>query len=73
MFENLPKNEESSVFKSGSNKQLFFDALPNEFQRKEAIEIASNFKIGERSVGTFLKSCLGIYLTQPKTGFYEKV
>ena len=73
MFENLPKNEESSVFKSGSNKQLFFDALPNEFQRKEAIEIASKFKIGERSAGTFLKSCLGKYLTQPKIGFYEKI
>ena len=73
MFENLPKQEGNSVFKSGSNKQLFFDALPNEFQRKEAIEIANNFKIGERSVGTFLKSCLGKYLKQSKIGFYEKV
>lgn len=73
MFENLPKQEEGSVFKSGTNKQQFFNALPDKFQRKEAIEIAKNFNMSERSVGTFLKNCLGKYLTQPKTGFYEKV
>lgn len=73
MFENLPKNEESSVFKSGSNKHLFFDALPNEFQRKEAIELAKRFNIGERSVDTFLKACLGTYLELVKTGFYRKI
>ncbi|MGZ9676146.1 DUF3987 domain-containing protein [Flavobacterium sp. GNP001] len=72
MFENLPKQGEGGVFKSGQNKKLFFDALPNDFQRKDAIEIAKNFNISERSVATFLKSCLGQYLTQPKTGFYEK-
>lgn len=75
MFENLPKqeDEEQGPFKSGQNKKLFFDALPNTFQRKEAVEIAKKFSISERSVGTFLKSCLGTYLTQPKTGFYEKI
>lgn len=73
MFENLPKQEEGGVFKSGSNKKLFFEALPNHFQRKDAVEIAKNFNISERSVATFLKSCLGKYLTQPKTGFYEKM
>ena len=72
MFENLPKQGEQGPFKSGENKKLFYDALPNEFQRKDAIEIAKNFNISERSVATFLKSCLGQYLTQPKTGFYEK-
>lgn len=72
MFENLPKQEEGSIFKATQNKKLFFDALPNNFQRKEAVEIAKKFSISERSVGTFLKSCLGKYLTQPKTGFYEK-
>lgn len=75
MFENLPKqeDEEQGPFKSGQNKKLFFDALPQNFQRKEAVEIAKKFSISERSVGTFLKSCLGKYLTQPKTGFYEKI
>lgn len=73
MFTNLPKQGEQGPFKSGENKKKFFDALPNKFQRKEAIEIGKKFDIGERSVGNFLKSCLGKYLTQPKTGFYEKI
>ncbi|WP_157209284.1 DUF3987 domain-containing protein [Mariniflexile maritimum] len=72
MFENLPKQGEQSVFKSGQNKKLFFEALPNNFQRKEAIEIAKSFNISERSVGTFLKSCLGKFLDQPEYGFYRK-
>lgn len=72
MFTNLPKQGEQGPFKSGENKKKFFDALPDKFQRKEAIEIGKKFDIGERTVGNFLKSCLGKYLTQPKTGFYEK-
>ena len=72
MFENLPKQVEQGPFKSGQNKKLFYEALPNDFQRKEAVEIAKNFNISERSVATFLKSCVGKYLMQPKTGFYRK-
>jgi hypothetical protein len=73
MFENLPKQEGGGIFKSGENKKLFYDALPNNFQRKEAVEIAKNFSISERSVGTFLKSCLGRFLEQPEYGFYRKI
>jgi hypothetical protein len=73
MFENLPKQGEQGPFKSGENKKLFYDALPNEFQRKEAVEIGKRFNMSERSVDSFLRSCLGNYLTQPKTGFYEKL
>ncbi|RTZ10945.1 DUF3987 domain-containing protein [Flavobacterium sp. GSP27] len=72
MFENLPKQEEGGVFKSGQNKKLFFDALPQRFTRGEAIELAKNFNIAERTAGTFLKSCLGKYLQQPEYGVYEK-
>lgn len=72
MFTNLPKQGEQGPFKSGENKKKFFDALPNKFQRKEAIEIGKKFDIGERSVGNFLKSCLGKYLEQPDYGFYRK-
>uniref|UniRef100_UPI00404A1FDF DUF3987 domain-containing protein n=1 Tax=Flavobacterium sp. TaxID=239 RepID=UPI00404A1FDF len=73
MFTNLPKQGEQGVFKSGSNKKKFLEALPSKFQRKEAVEVAKRFNIGERSVGTFLKSCLGKYLTQAEYGFYEKI
>lgn len=73
MFTNLPKQGEQGPFKSGENKKKFFDALPDKFQRKEAIEIGKKFDIGERSVGNFLKSCLGKYLEQPEYGFYRKI
>lgn len=73
MFTNLPKQGEQGPFKSGENKKKFFDALPNKFQRKEAIEIGKKFDVGERSVGNFLKSCLGNYLQQPEYGVYTKI
>jgi hypothetical protein len=75
MFENLPKqeDEENGPFKKGQNKKLFFDALPSHFTRKEAVDLGATFNIAERTVGTFLKSCLGKYLQQPEYGMYEKV
>lgn len=73
MFTNLPKQSDNDTFKPANNKKKFLDALPNKFQRKEAIELGKNYNLAERSVGNFLKSCLGKYLTQPKTGFYEKI
>ena len=73
MFENLPKQGEQGPFKSGENKKLFFDALPNEFQRKEAIEIGLKFNIKERTADKFLKDCLGKYLIKSDTGLYKKI
>jgi hypothetical protein len=73
MFENLPKQGEQGPFKSGENKKKFFDALPDEFQRKEAIEIAALFNINERTTDNFLKSCLGKYLIKSDTGLYKKI
>lgn len=72
MFNNLPKQGEQGPFKAGENKKLFYDALPNEFQRKEAIEIAVNFNIKERTADNFLKTCLGKYLIKSDTGLYKK-
>ena len=73
MFNNLPKQGEQGPFKSGQNKKQFLETLPEHFQRKEAIELAKRFNIGERSVDTFLKACLGTYLELVKTGFYRKI
>jgi hypothetical protein len=72
MFTNLPKQEEQGPFKSGENKKQFFDALPNRFSRKQAVELAMNFNIAERTVGSLLKNCLGSLLKQPEYGIYEK-
>lgn len=73
MFTNLPKQEEQGPFKSGANKKKFFDALPNRFSRKEAVALAMNFDIAERTVASLLKNCLGSYLLQPAYGIYEKI
>lgn len=73
MFENLPKQGEQGPFKSGENKMKFFEALPNKFQRKEAIEIAVTFNIKERTADNFLKACLGKYLIKSDTGSYKKI
>jgi hypothetical protein len=73
MFDNLPQQEEQGAFKSGENKKLFYDALPNEFQRKEAIEIGLKFNIKERTADTILKNCLGKFLIKSDTGYYKKV
>ena len=73
MFENLPKQEEGGVFKSGSNKKLFFDALPDKFQNKEAVELGMTYNLSARTIANFLKSCLGKYLTKIEYGIYEKM
>ena len=72
MFNNLPKQEEQGPFKSGVNKKQFFDALPKQFKRKEAVELGKKFSISERTVGTLLQKCLGTHLHKTKFGDYEK-
>ncbi|MFV8358225.1 DUF3987 domain-containing protein, partial [Flavobacterium sp. XS1P32] len=72
MFENLPKQEGGGVFKSGQHKKLFFDSLPNVFQRKEAIELGKQFKISARTVDDILQKCKGNLLISTKPGHFEK-
>lgn len=73
MFNNLPKQGEQGVFKSSKNKQTFFDALPDSFQRKDAVEMGEIFGMKARSVDSFLQTCIGKFLEQPKSGFYKKI
>jgi hypothetical protein len=73
MYTNLPKQGKQDVFKSGENKKQFFDSLPNEFQRKEAIELAEKYNMKERTTDAFLKTCLGKYLSLKAPGKYEKI
>ncbi|AIN75110.1 hypothetical protein SAMN02745938_11115 [Flavobacterium psychrophilum DSM 3660] len=71
MFKNL-QNKANKPFQIRRNKKLFCDTLPNEFQRKETIEIAVNFNIKERTADNFLKAFLGKYLIKYDAGFYKK-
>ena len=73
MFNNLPKQGEQGPFKTGEKKKQFFDALPLEFKRKEAIELGISFKLSGRTVDNLLKDCLGKHLKQPLFGVYNKI
>lgn len=73
MYHNLPKKEETGVFKGKSNKKKFFEALPKNFKREEAIQLGIQYKLKSRSVDELLKSLLNTLLTQPSFGYYEKV
>jgi hypothetical protein len=73
MFNNLPKQGEQGPFKTGEKKKQFFEALPNEFKRKEAIKIGATYKLSERTIDNLLKACLGTHLIQPEYGVYTKI
>lgn len=57
----------------GNNKKAFYEALPQSFQRKEAIELGAKYSLSERSVDNFLSNSVPELLSKPKTGWYEKV
>lgn len=73
MFNNLASQSEPITYKMGNNKKAFYEALPQSFQRKEAIELGKKYSLSERSVDDFLKNSVPELLFKPKTGWYEKV
>lgn len=73
MFNNLPKQSEETHFKGSDNKRKFFDALPQEFTRQQAVTLGATYSMSARSVDTFLRNLLGNRLEQPKTGHYRKI
>jgi hypothetical protein len=73
MFNNLPKQNEPMQFLSGDGKRRFFEALPQEFTRKEATEIGIKFKLSARTVDDVLKSASGVSLTRIKAGHYQRM
>lgn len=72
MFHNLPKQNENAVFRLGNNKRKFFDALPNDFKRAEAIELGNKYNLSTRSVDNLHRDLTGKYLSQPQYGCYSK-
>jgi hypothetical protein len=73
MFNNLPKQNEAMQFRGGDCKRDFFDALPQEFTRKQATELGSKFKLYTRTVDEILKFSTGKSLTKIKAGLYQKI
>lgn len=72
MFNNLPKQNDRMEFLSGDGKRKLFDALPEEFSRKEAVETGKKFSLGTRTIDEMLKTSIGKNLTKIKSGTYLK-
>ena len=73
MFNNLPRQSESTHFKTGGNKRKFFEALPQEFTRQQAVELGKTFDLAARTVDDLLRNGLGKMLEKPKPGHYRKL
>lgn len=73
MFNNLPKQEKSTLFKRCNNKQTFYDELPTQFKRANAVELGKKHGMGQRTVDKLLKKLLGEYLRQESYGTYTKI
>ena len=73
MFNNLPKQSEATQFKTGDSKRKFFEALPPEFTRQQAVEIGKQFQLSPRTVDDILHNATGKALEKLKAGHYRKI
>ncbi len=73
MFNNLPKQSEATQFKTGDSKRKFFDALPQEFTRQQAVETGKLFTLAARTVDDILHNATGKALEKLKAGHYRKI
>lgn len=72
MFNNLPKQQNATIFQTGDNKRKFFEALPQEFTRAEAVTLGQQYKLSTRSVDDLLRNATPSLLTKLKAGHYQK-
>ncbi len=74
MFNNLPNQQEVAPYLDGENKRKFFEKLPQEFQRKDAVKLGlEKFHLSIRSVDEILKLALNKKLQKLKAGLYCKI
>ncbi|HVX01174.1 MAG TPA: hypothetical protein VHA52_12190, partial [Candidatus Babeliaceae bacterium] len=74
MFNNLPKREGGAVFTGGDYKQKFFEELPIQFTRAEALCLGTKFSMKKRTVDVFLTDAINAnLLIKPRLGCFEKV
>ncbi len=73
MFNNLPKQGEATQFKTGDSKRKFFEALPAEFTRQQAVEIGKQFQLSPRTVADILHNATGKALEKLKADHYRKL
>lgn len=73
MFNNLPKQQNATIFQTGDNKRKFFEALPKEFTRAEAVTLGQQYKLSTRSVDDLLHNATPSLITRLKPGLYQKL
>jgi hypothetical protein len=74
LFTNLPGGENEFKISKATVKQSFFAALPNKFERKEAVKIGEDFNIPARTVDSLIgKTWLDSLIVRVDTGVYEKI
>ena len=72
MFQYIKSNNPDMV--TDKSKVKFFEQLPTEFSRQQAVDIAKTLEISERTADKYLKSLIGKYLEKSNTyGHYKKV
>lgn len=60
--------------KRATVKLSFFAALPNRFERREAVKIGGTFNISSRTVDSLIgKTWLDSLIVRVDTGVYEKI
>lgn len=74
MFNNLPTQQDIAPYLDGENKRTFFNALPQEFLRKFAVDLGKkHFDISARSVDEVLRLAVNANkLEKLKAGHYRK-
>lgn len=74
MFSNLPSQKDVTSYLDGESKKKFFEQLPQEFQRKEAVNLGEKrFDLSKRTVDEILKLATGSKLEKLKAGRYRKI
>ena len=72
LFHRLAQKSRSTFQEMPSNKRAFFNALPEQFKRKDAIIIGQEMNLSSATIGRFLKQLNGTMLQQPEYGIYQK-
>ena len=70
---NVAPHSVVSLNHSTKKDKLFFENLPDKFQRKEAVEVGGKLGISSATVGRWLKQMTEDYLEQSEYGMYQKV
>lgn len=73
MFTNLPNQSAQHSVQNPPKKQKFYDALPDSFQRKEAVDIGLSHGIKTRSVDYCLEKWEGKLIQKLDVGVYVKL